>query len=60
MNLKLKAKIIEKFGKMIDFSKKVGMTEQAVSRIVTGRQALPGSEKEKWAKFLECKIDEIF
>lgn len=60
MNLKLKAKIIEKYGGQWKFAPKVGEHESAVSKIVRGRKHLSQEKKEKWAKVLDCDVEEIF
>lgn len=50
----------ERFGTQVLFAKKVGINEQVVSRIITGRQKLPLLEQERWARVLKCRVEEIF
>ena len=60
MNIKLKLRILERFGCQADFAQTVGARESFVSRVVRGRRE-PGPEvKEAWAKALGCSIAEIF
>ncbi len=60
MNYKLKALIIEHFGKQWMFAKAIGIDETLVSRVVTGARALPPEKQKLWAKKLHCKVSEIF
>ena len=60
MNLKLKIKILEKFGSQADFAQKLNIDETVISRIVRGRKDLPDDKKRLWAKVLHCNPDDIF
>jgi len=60
MNNKLKAKIIEKFGKQWVFAKDIGVDESFVSRIITGARSLPDNKKDQWAVKLDCDVKDIF
>lgn len=50
MNMKLKAKIFEKFATQHDFSRTAGVHESHVSRVVQGRRTLTESERQEWAR----------
>jgi transcriptional regulator with XRE-family HTH domain len=58
--LKLRARIIEKFGVQADFAEALGVDESLVSRILHGRRTLSSEDSEKWAKLLKCKAEELF
>ena len=59
-NLRLKGKIVEKFGSQTDFATVLKLKESYVSYIVRGRRKLdPGSQAE-WASRLGCKVSDIF
>ena len=60
MNKKLKAKIIECFGTQADFSEAIDEDESLISRIVRGRRILPIEQQRKWARILNCNINDIF
>ncbi len=59
-NRKLKAKIFEHFDSQIDFAQVLDVGEVYVSRVVRGRQKLSDTEKSRWAKKLECDVNDIF
>jgi len=59
MSMRLKAKIIEKFGTQIRFSQVIGERENQVSRVVRGWERLEGERLGKWAKALGCKASEL-
>ena len=54
MNLRLKIKIIEKFGSQADFAMKMKVDESVVSRIVRGRRVLKPEDVARWSEELEC------
>jgi hypothetical protein len=60
MNFKLKEQIIKKYGSQADFCFSVKEHEAVVSRVVRGRYDLPADKKEKWARALGCKVEEVF
>ncbi len=60
MNLKLKAKIIEKYGKQWMFAKDIGVDESYVSRIITGARLLPDTNKKEWADLLGSTVEQLF
>ena len=60
MNLRLKAKIIEKYGTQADFAQEIDTDETIISRVVRGRRKLDSNKKYVWAKALRCQLKEIF
>ena len=60
MNLKLKGKIIEKFGSQIDFAIKAGVDAPFVSMVVRGRKVLSEEQQQKWASMLGCSRKRLF
>ena len=60
MNVKLKLKIIEKYGSQADFAQALKINETAISRIIRGRKKLPDDQRKIWAKALHCDPDDIF
>lgn len=60
MNRKLKAKMIEHYGKQWEFARALGVDDTVVSRVVTGARPLPAEKQEIWAKKLKCTVAEIF
>jgi predicted DNA-binding transcriptional regulator AlpA len=60
MNVKLKVKIIEKFGTQYRFAQAAAVSEATVSRVVGGIKGLPLQEEERWAKLLDGKSEELF
>jgi DNA-binding XRE family transcriptional regulator len=60
MNLKLKAKIVEKYCTQGDFAKEVGISEAFISRIVRQRVTPKEDTKEKIARGLNCKTQDLF
>lgn len=60
MNMKLKIKIIEKFGKQWVFAQSLGIDDSVVSKAITGAKALSQDKKAEWAKALDCTVSEIF
>lgn len=59
MNNKLKAKIIENYGKQWVFAREIKVDSSYVSKVVTGAKDLPDREKVRWAKKLNTTT-EIF
>ena len=60
MNWKLKERICEIFRTQIDFAQRIGKSESKVSLIVRGRRVLSPEDKQRWAKLLNCEIEDIF
>ena len=60
MNLKLKAKIIEKYGTQADFAPVIDTDESLISKIVRGRRKLNTEKQLVWAKALGCRPEDIF
>jgi hypothetical protein len=60
INLKLKLKIIEKFGSQIHFARVSGVDESKVSKVMRGWRTLTPLEQKKWANVLGCRVKEIF
>ncbi len=61
MNKKLKAKIIEMYGKQADFAKECGKSDVWISKIITGRNKPNEDEKELIRKHLKMRnIDRYF
>ena len=52
MNLKLKARIVEKFGTQSDFAPVIDTDESLISKIVRGRRTLPVEKQVEWAEAL--------
>jgi len=59
-NLKLKGKIIERFGAQYKFARALNIVETDISAVIRGRKVLAGPAKEKWARSLGCESEEIF
>ncbi len=60
MNLKLKGRIVERFGSQANFALVAKVDEPFLSRVVTGRRQLPEDEQERWCSLLGCKPAELF
>lgn len=60
MNLKLKAKIIEKFGTQADFAIVAKGDESFISRVVRGRRNLSPEDQKSWATLLDCEPNKLF
>lgn len=60
MNLKLKSKIVGKFGTQTNFAREVKETETFVSRVIQGHNVLDDEKKTKWAEALAVGVDELF
>lgn len=54
MNKILKAKIVEKYGSQVEFSKIIGEHEAIVSRVIRGHHNLTPEERLRWAIALDC------
>jgi len=54
MNLKLKAKIVEKYGTQADFADVIDMDDSLISKIIRGRRKLNTEMQFVWAKALGC------
>lgn len=59
-NKRLKIRIIEVFGNNTRFADELGINDQTVSRVITGRKFLDQEEKEAWSGLLKCEVEEIF
>lgn len=59
-NLKLKGRIIEKFGTQWGFAKAVDAREAFISKIVRGHRKLADAEQKMWAQTLEAEVQELF
>jgi plasmid maintenance system antidote protein VapI len=60
MNLKLKAKIVEKYGTQADFAQVIDIDDTLISKIIRGRRKLDPDKQFEWAKALGCKPKDIF
>ena len=60
MNIILKMLIIEKLGSQARFSMIVDEDESTISRVIWGRRKLNNDQRNKWAKALGCKPDDLF
>ena len=60
MNLKLKAKIIEKYGTQADFAPVINTDESLISKFIRGRRKLSPENQTIWANALDCKPSDIF
>lgn len=59
-NLKLKARVIEKYGNQSLFCLKAGMREDRLSRLIHGRSTPSDKEKATISRRLGAKPDDIF
>ena len=59
-NLKIKGKIIERFGNQFEFSKVVNMHESDISRVIHGRRAIDEETRKFWARVLDADVNELF
>lgn len=57
--LKLKGRIIERFGSQKIFADCLGQTEQTVSRKLRGKAPISPSDIEAWCKLLSIPENEI-
>ena len=60
MNLKLMAKIIERYGTQADFAQVVDMDDSLISKIIRGRRTLDPDKQFEWAEALDCSAKDIF
>lgn len=60
MNIKLKIKILEKFGTQADFAMAVKAHESDVSRVMRERRTITPESQKIWAAALDCDPQEIF
>ncbi len=60
MNLKLKFKILEKFGRQYRFARTLGIDDAIVSKAVTGQKQPTEANKLKMADALDCSVEDIF
>ena len=56
-NLKLKIRILEKYGSQVDFAQTLGICESGVSKILNGRRQLSPEQQARWAVLLNCSIN---
>lgn len=59
-NVKLKMAILEKYGTQLAFADAIKTSEVCVSRVIRGKRRLMPKQKNRWAKKLGVKADEIF
>lgn len=55
VNRTLKARIIERFGNQVEFSRKIGASEPLISRVLHGYATLDKDERKRWALVLGAK-----
>jgi plasmid maintenance system antidote protein VapI len=60
MNLKLKGKIIEKFGTQWKFAHSLGTHEHVVSQVIQGKRSLTVEDQKRWAEKLGDKEERLF
>jgi len=60
MNLKLKAKIIERYGSQVDFSEAINVNETIISKVIRGRRTLAPEKQVEWASVLHSTPAELF
>lgn len=58
-NLKLKGKIVEKYGRVQDFAAALGMSNSVVSQLLNNRREWRSAEISKAAKLLDIQTEEI-
>ena len=56
---KLKGRIIEKYGSMTNFSEKLGVSKQALSRKMNGNINFSRNDILKWCELLDIDQSEI-
>ena len=59
VNLKLKARIVERYETQARFAKALGVSESIVSEVVRGRRNLEDSEQLRWRELLGNTISFI-
>ena len=55
-----KMEIGQRFGTQKEFADKLGIVENHVSQVLTGRKVLPPKEQARWAQALNVKRDILF
>jgi transcriptional regulator with XRE-family HTH domain len=60
MNLKLKARIIERFGTQADFGQAIDTDDSIISKIIRGRRTLDPEKQIIWAEALNSTPKELF
>lgn len=60
MNLKLKAKRIEKGFTQSDFAKQLGIATNTYNRYELGKADMPGKIIKEILRILDCKFEDIF
>lgn len=60
MNLKLKFRILEKYGSQARFSQVVKERETYISRAIHGRYQPDCETCQEWARALDCQPNDIF
>ena len=60
MNLELKAQIVRKYGSQANFAQAVKADETVISRVIRGRRPLKPEDREKWARALGRRPEELF
>jgi hypothetical protein len=58
-NLRLKAKMIERHGSQVAFSRVVGLSEQYISHVVNNRRRLKPPQVSQWCEILNCTAFEV-
>ena len=59
-NLRLKSRIVRKFGTIADFAEAAGEHASVVSMLIRGRRNISNTKKIAWAMKLNCKPKDIF
>jgi len=57
---KLREAIVKEFGNYFEFSKIINEHESYISMVVRRRRELSSEKKERWAKVLKYKVEELF
>ena len=52
--LKLKGRIVEKYGTQADFAMEIKEDESLVSRVIRGRRQINPEKQKTWARALGC------
>jgi plasmid maintenance system antidote protein VapI len=59
-NLKLRAKIVERFGLISDFAEEVGDDVSIVSKVINNRLKISTERAAKWSNLLGADVREMF
>jgi hypothetical protein len=59
MNFELLSRIRDKFKTQVAFAFALGESDNTVSKVVRGWRPIPDHKKEKWARALDCKVEDI-